>query len=133
MSNQNYITEMLELKDNNVFFYENCYYKEKIKGITYKIFEGYLSYKPKFCPKCGVLFDDKFEKHGFIISNIKIPKVSGYKIILILHKQRCLCKYCNKTFTLSSSFTTTSFFEISSTSIPSVFNNKLKVYLQIKS
>ena len=31
MSNQNYITEMLELKDNNVFFYENCYYKEKIK------------------------------------------------------------------------------------------------------
>ena len=48
MSNQNYITEMLELKDNNVFFYENCYYKEKIKGITYKIFEGYLSYKLKF-------------------------------------------------------------------------------------
>ena len=31
MSNQNYITEMLELKDNNVIFYKNCYYKEKIK------------------------------------------------------------------------------------------------------
>ena len=102
MSNQNYITEMLELKDNNVFFYENCYYKEKIKGVTYKIFEGYLSYKPKFCPKCGVLFDDKFEKHGFIISNIKIPKVSGYKTILRLHKQRYLCKHCNKAFTLST-------------------------------
>ena len=58
MSNQNYITEMLELKDNNVFFKKNCYYKEKIKGVTYKIFEGYLSYKPKFCPKCGVLFDE---------------------------------------------------------------------------
>lgn len=102
MSNQNYITEMLELKDNNVFFKENCYYKEKIKGITYKIFEGYLSYKPKFCPKCGVLFDDKFEKHGFIISNIKIPKVSEYKTILRLHKQRYLCKHCNKAFTLST-------------------------------
>lgn len=102
MSNQNYITEMLELKDKNVFFKENCYYKEKIKGITYKIFEGYLSYKPKFCPKCGVLFDDKFEKHGFIISNIKIPKVSGYKTILRLHKQRYLCKHCNKAFTLST-------------------------------
>ena len=37
MSNQNYITEMLELKDNNVFFYENCYYKAKIKEITFKI------------------------------------------------------------------------------------------------
>ena len=51
MSNQNYITEMLELKDNNVFFKKNCYYKENNKGVTYKIFEGYLSYKPKFCPK----------------------------------------------------------------------------------
>ena len=48
MSNQSYITEMLELKDNNVIFKENCYYKEKINGITHKIFEGYLSYKPKF-------------------------------------------------------------------------------------
>ena len=40
MSNQNYITEMLELKDNNVIFKENCYYKEKIKGITHKLFEA---------------------------------------------------------------------------------------------
>ena len=105
MSNQNYITEILELKDNNVIFKENCYYKEKIKGIIYKIFEGYLSYKPKFCSKCGVVFDDKFEKHGFITSNIKMPEVSGYKTILRLHKQRYLCKHCNKAFTLSSSIT----------------------------
>ena len=105
MSNQNYIMEMLELKDNNVTFKENFYYKEKIKGAIYKIFEGYLSYKPKFCPKCGVIFDNKFEKHGFITSNIKIPEVSGYKTILRLHKQRYLCKHCNKAFTLSTSIT----------------------------
>lgn len=96
---------MLELKDNNVIFKENCYYKEKIKGITYKIFEGYLSYNPKFCPKCGVIFDNKFEKHGFITSDIKLPQVLGYKTILRLHKQRYLCKHCNKAFTLSSSIT----------------------------
>ena len=96
---------MLELKDSNVYFIENFYYKEKIKDITYKIFEGYLSYKPSFCPKCGVVFDDKFEKHGFIISNIKIPDVSGYKSILRLHKQRYLCKHCNKAFTLTSNIT----------------------------
>ena len=71
MSNQNYITEMLELKDNNVIFKENCYYKEKIKGITHKIFEGHLSYKPDFCPKCGVVFDDKFEKHNIKIVDTK--------------------------------------------------------------
>ena len=30
MSELNYIIEMLELKDNNIKFYENCYYKLKI-------------------------------------------------------------------------------------------------------
>jgi len=105
MSNQNYITQMLELKDNNINFYENCYYKEKIKGITHKVFEGYLSYTPTYCDKCGIVYDNKnmFEKHGFIISNIKIPDVSGFKSILRLHKQRYLCKCCNKAFTLKSS------------------------------
>ena len=105
MSNQNYIIDMLELKDSNVHFKENFYHKEKIKGITYKIFEGYLSYKPLFCPKCGVVFDEFFEKHGFIISNIIIPNVCGYKSILRLHKQRYLCKHCNKAFTLTSNIT----------------------------
>lgn len=105
MSNQNYIIDMLELKDSNVYFKENFYYKETIKGITYKIFEGYLSYKPSFCPSCGVLFDEKFEKHGFLLSNIIIPDVSGYKSILRLHKQRYLCKHCHKAFTLTSNIT----------------------------
>ena len=105
MSNQNYIIDMLELKDSNVYFKENFYYKETIKDITYKIFEGYLSYKPSFCPSCGVVFDEKFEKHGFILSNIKIPDVSGYKAILRLHKQRYLCKHCHKAFTLTSNIT----------------------------
>ena len=47
MSELNYITEMLELKDNNIKFYENCYYKEKIKGIFHKIFEEILNILPK--------------------------------------------------------------------------------------
>ena len=105
MSNQNYIIDMLELKDSNVYFKEKFYYKETIKGITYKIFEGYLSYKPSFCTSCGVVFDEKFEKHGFILSNIIIPDVSGYKAILRLHKQRYLCKHCHKAFTLTSNIT----------------------------
>ena len=83
--------------------YENFYYETKIKDITHKIFEGYLSYQPDCCPRCGVVFDNKFEKHGFITSNIKIPDVSGFKSILKLHKQRYLCKHCNKAFTLSTS------------------------------
>lgn len=96
---------MLELKDSNIFFKENFYYKEKINNIIHKIFEGYLSYTPDFCPKCGVVFDKNFEKHGFISSDIKIPDVLGFKSILRLHKQRYLCKHCNKAFTLTSNIT----------------------------
>ena len=105
MSEQNYITEMLELKDNNIEFFENCYYKEKINKVTYKIFEGYLTYQPSHCYKCGVAFDSKFVKHGFISSDIVVPDVAGYKTILRLHKQRYLCKHCNKAFTLKTSVT----------------------------
>ena len=105
MSQLNYITDLLELKDNNIKFFDDCYFKENIKGIIYKVFEGYLSYKPDYCPKCGVVFDDMFEKHGFIVSNIKLNPVSGYHTILRLHKQRYLCKHCHKAFTLSSPIT----------------------------
>ena len=105
MSNQNYITEILELKDNNITFYENYYHTEVIHGITNKIFEGYLTYEPSHCYKCGVAFDNNFQKHGFITSDIKIPDVSGFKSILRLHKQRYLCKHCNKAFTLRDNVT----------------------------
>ena len=102
MSYQNYIMEILELKDNNIKFVENCYFKENINGRECKIFEGFLSYQPTHCYKCGVPFDNLFEKHGFITSNIKIPNISGYNSILRLHKQRYLCKHCHKAFTLKS-------------------------------
>lgn len=105
MSSQNYITEMLELKDNNINFLENCYYKEKINNVVHKIFEGYLTYQPSHCYKCGTAFDSKFQKHGFINSDIVVPDVAGYKTILRLHKQRYLCKHCNKAFTLKTSVT----------------------------
>lgn len=119
MSELNYIIEMLELKNNNIKFYENCYKKEKIKGIYHKVFEAYLSYKPTCCIKCGVTFDENFEKHGFITSNIKIPDVVGFKTILKLHKQRYLCKNCHKAFTLSTNIVDYECF-ISN-------NNKLKI------
>lgn len=102
MSNQNYIINILNLKEKNIIFKENFYYETKINNITHKVFEGFLSYQPDFCPKCGVVFDNLFEKHGFINSNIKLPDVSGFKTILKLHKQRYLCKHCNKVFTLST-------------------------------
>ncbi len=104
------MSNILGLKDDNIFFKENFYKEEKIKGITHKIFEGYLSYKPEICPKCGVVFDKLFEKHGFITSNIKVLDVSGYKTILRLHKQRYLCKHCNRAFTLKTNIVNYGYF-----------------------
>ena len=43
MSELNYMIEMLELKDNNIKFYEICYHKEKIKRIFHKVFEGTIN------------------------------------------------------------------------------------------
>ena len=105
MSDLNHITEMLELKDKNIKFFENCYHKEKIKGVYHKVFDGILTYQPLCCEKCGVAFDNKFEKHGFITANIKIPDISGFKTILRLKKQRYLCKHCGKAFTLRDNVT----------------------------
>ena len=105
MSDLNYITEMLELKDKNIKFFENCYHKEKIKGVYHKVFDGILTYQPLCCEKCGVAFDNKFEKHGYITSYIKIPDISGFKTILRLKKQRYLCKHCGKAFTLRDNVT----------------------------
>ena len=82
MSELNYITEMLELKNNNIKFYNNCYHKEKIKGVFHKVFEGVLTNQSVCCEKGGVLFDNKFEKHGFITSNIKIPELLDSKLFL---------------------------------------------------
>ena len=105
MSDLNYITEMLELKDKNIKFFENCYHKEKIKGVYHKFFDGILTYQPLCCEKCGVAFDNKFEKHGYITSYIKIPDISGFKTILRLKKQRYLCKHYGKAFTLRDNVT----------------------------
>ena len=103
MSELNYMIEMLELKDNNIKFYEICYHKEKIKKIFHKVFEGTINL---FVVKNVALFlMINLRSIGFIASNIKIPDVVGFKTILRLKKQRYLCKHCGKAFTLKDNVT----------------------------
>lgn len=77
----NYIINILNLKDNRITFKENFYSEQIIKGFTYKVFEATLSYQPECCKYCGVVFDENFEKHGFISSRIKLPSISGFKTL----------------------------------------------------
>ena len=106
MTYNDYIKTMLNIKDDNVFFYDNCLEIIKIKGIETKVFNAYLTYTPDCCPKCGCINEssDDIIKWDFKKNcKIKITKVCGYNAIIKLDKQRFYCKHCKKTFTASTS------------------------------
>lgn len=102
MSQFDYTKNILEIKDDNITFYENFYNEVKIKDITYKTFHACLTYTPSYCPNCGCIYEsnpDTIIKYGFKKNcKIKINKISNYHALLILDKQRFLCKNCNHTF-----------------------------------
>ena len=89
MSTNNYILNLLNIKDKNIFISEKNW-NENIKGINYKIIEGVLSYNPKCCPNCGCINNgyENIIKWGFRRNcKIKIPNISNKKSLLILHKK----------------------------------------------
>ena len=52
MSMNNYILNLLNIEDKNIFILPNI--EEKfIKNKKYKVIEGFLTYIPDFCPCCG--------------------------------------------------------------------------------
>ena len=77
-----------------------------IKNKKYKIIEGFLSYKPEYCPHCGVVNESSNDiiKWGYRKNcKIRIPKQNNCLTRLILHKQRFYCKHCNNTFIAETS------------------------------
>ena len=106
MTYNNCIRNILNIKDENVYFYENCLELVNIKGKTTKVFNAYLTYTPEYCPHCGCVNEghDDIINWGFKRNcHIKLTKACGYNTILKLDKQRFLCKHCNKTFIASTS------------------------------
>jgi transposase len=101
MTHTDYTKEILNIKDNNIYFDENCFKICKIDDINTKIFHGYLTYTPECCDVCGVIN----ESNNDIIKwnwkrncKIKMTKVANYNTILLLDKQRFYCKHCHHTF-----------------------------------
>ena len=99
MSTNNYILNLLNIKDENIHIITEC--KEKIiKEKNYKIIEGVLTYNPEYCPVCGIINQSTNDiiKWGFRKNCIvKIPKQGNCLTRLILRKQRFFCKHCNNT------------------------------------
>ena len=98
---------ILSIIDSNIIV--NRYYedylidnKNNLSRKMVKIFEGELFFNNDFCPVCGAKHPKVYKKDSKI-SNIKIPRVSGYQAILRLKKNRYTCLSCNKSFTPSCS------------------------------
>lgn len=105
MSQDYYIRKLINLKDKNIKFYENWCEDGFRKNKKCKILNGYLSYIPHYCNKCGVVFESNkdYEKKGFKNSLIVIPTICKMNSYLSLNKQRIKCLHCNKSFTCSTS------------------------------
>lgn len=106
MTHTDYTKEILNIKDNNIYFYENCLETRKEGNTEIKIFHGYLTYNPECCShcKCANNGPDDIIKWAYDKNClVKIPKVSNFNTILLLDKQRFYCKHCKKTFTATTS------------------------------
>lgn len=94
MSINNYILNLLNVKNENIHIITEC--KEKvIKNKKYKIVEGILTYTPHSCPCCDIVNQSTNDiiKWGFRKNCIvKIPKQGNCLTRLILRKQRFFCK-----------------------------------------
>ena len=105
MTHTDYTKKLLNIEDENIFFYENCLDIKEINGIKTKVFHAYLTYTPSSCPNCKCVNNGPNDiiKWDFKRNcKVKITKVCNYNTILLLDKQRFLCKHCNKTFTAST-------------------------------
>lgn len=105
MTHTDYTKKILNIKDENIYFYDNCLEIKKINGINTKIFHAFLTYTPEYCPHCGCInggFHDIIKWNFKRNCKIKLTKVANYNTILLLDKQRFFCKYCNRTFTAST-------------------------------
>lgn len=68
MSHTDYTRNILNIKDKNIFFEENCLEERKIKNNIIKVFHGKLTYTPDICPNCGCIYEENpntIIKYGF--------------------------------------------------------------------
>ena len=68
MSHSDYTRNILNIKDKNIIFNENCLEDVKIKNKIVKVFSAKLTYTPDVCPNCGCLYESNPEtiiKYGF--------------------------------------------------------------------
>lgn len=105
MSCNNYIRNLLDIKDKNIIIDTDKIMVKKVKYVDTKFIYGKLSYTPDCCPCCGSVNENySIIKHGTKKSNIKMLSVCNSPTVLVLSKQRFLCKNCGSTFSAKTDF-----------------------------
>ena len=99
MSNDYFIANLLNIKDENITFDEGIH-RRKIKGITYKVVSAKLAYSKDFCPHCK---GSNIIKYDFKSSSVRCSSSGAYPILLDLKKQKMYCKDCARYFLASTS------------------------------
>lgn len=100
MSISNCIRELLNIKDKNIVFSDNCISFKKEDDIETQFIKGTLVNNiPSHCHKCGCVNElYSLIKNGTKTVSVKLPKVSNKKTVLLLKKTRYYCKVCKSTF-----------------------------------
>lgn len=99
MSSNYFITNLLNIKDENLNFSDGIYHKV-IKGVTYTVLTAKLEYSDQVCPHCGS--NHNLIKYGFKSSKVRCSRAGDYPVLIDLKKQKMYCKYCNKYFLLET-------------------------------
>ncbi|WP_162259329.1 transposase family protein, partial [Levilactobacillus paucivorans] len=60
--------------------------------------QGVLNYRPKACPKCGVLNRKSIINYGWRWTNVRLPRTSEREVLLKLKKRYFKCKECEQYF-----------------------------------
>lgn len=95
------IRKILEITDPNITFIEGCLDQDSItlNGVLYQTVSATLSYDPVACPCCHQKnINNSILKHGFKQVKVKYACSLACPKLILLKKQRFICKACKKTF-----------------------------------
>lgn len=100
------ITKILGKLDKNIKIDENFLENRIIRGTEYNVLKGVLTYEVDYCPICGC----KNEKHSIVKNGSQMVKaflgtLFDLPAVMMIKKQRFLCKHCNHTFMAKTSIT----------------------------
>ena len=77
--------QLLNIKDAHLFFSNQAYQKERVKGKLTNVFYGVLTYTPKACECCGILNNgNNIIKHSPKPSDIQLLPFQDVPTILRL-------------------------------------------------